>query len=64
MLSMRRWNDQYEYLVRRPVFNSDQELEDIFNIEGAGGWILVSFLHNPNDSSYPYLAVFYRKKLD
>lgn len=55
-------SDQYEYLVRRPVFNADQELEDLLNLEGAGGWILISFLHDPNDASYPYLAVFYRKK--
>lgn len=54
-------NDQYEYAVRRPVFNTDQELEDFFNLQGAGGFILVSFLHNPNDAN-PYLAVFYRKK--
>lgn len=55
--------DQYEYLVIRPKFQKDNELEDCFNEQGAGGWILVALLPEPVAKDVPYLAVFYRPKL-
>lgn len=55
-------NEEYEYKVIRPKFTTDKELEDIFNIMGSGGWLLIALLQEPLPEVGPYMAVFCHKK--
>ncbi|MFI5330828.1 MAG: hypothetical protein ACHQ2F_07305 [Desulfobaccales bacterium] len=50
---------EYEYFVLPVSFTSADELKNLCDAPGAGGWILSTLV--PLDNSY--LAVFYKEKI-
>lgn len=49
-----------EYKVVR-LQGPEVELENQLNDQGAGLWILATFLHEAAPGAGPYLAIFYKK---